>query len=256
MGVFAFGLWMHMHLPRTQTTKGQLEISPSHYSNKLSCSWAGEIAKIGVHVLRNCEGLVKSGEMLLVLGRPGAGCSTLLRTIAGETKGFHIGEDTYFNYQGNSVAKMRSRARGECTYQAELDVHFPTLTACETVMVSVEARETPKSNCRAKAESILEDLGFSHTADTKVGNEEIPVISGGERKRLSIAEALACSSSLQCWDNSTRGLDSANSRLFLRTIRDRCHRLGTTAIVSMYQTSDADYELLDRVCVLYDGYLV
>jgi len=209
-----------------------------------------------VEILQNCEGLVKSGEMLLVLGRPGAGCSTLLRTIAGETKGFRIGRDASFNYQGISALQMHSRARGECIYQAELDVHFPTLTTCESVMVAVEARGTPKKIVRNRAEKILKELGLSHAADTKVGNEEIPGISGGERKRLSIAEVLACSSSLQCWDNSTRGLDSANSRQFLRTIRDRSSRTGTTAIVSLYQTSDDDLKLFDKVCILYEGHLV
>jgi ABC-type multidrug transport system ATPase subunit/ABC-type multidrug transport system permease subunit len=217
-----------------------------------------------VDILRECEGLVESGEMLLVLGRPGAGCSTLLRTITGETKGFTVGEDAAFNYQGIAASVMHSRARGLCSYQAELDVHFPTLTTCETVLVSVKAKATldtgnrnvRKRNELAKAAKILEEFGLSHVTDVKVGNEEIPGISGGERKRLSIAEVLACSTSLQCWDNSTRGLDSANSLQFIRTIRERCSRLGTTALVSLYQASDAIFKLFDKVCVLYEGYLV
>ncbi|KAF1959984.1 P-loop containing nucleoside triphosphate hydrolase protein [Byssothecium circinans] len=209
-----------------------------------------------VEILQNCEGLVRSGEMLLVLGRPGAGCSTLLRTIAGETKGFDVGKDAYINYQGISAPQMDSRACGECIYQAELDVHFPTLTTCETVMIPVEARGTSKKNAREKAEKILEELGLSHTRDTKVGNEEIPGISGGERKRLSIAEVLACSSSLQCWDNSTRGLDSVNSLQFMRAIRDRSSRLGTAVVVSLYQTSDNVFRLFDKVCILHEGHLI
>lgn len=217
-----------------------------------------------VDILQDCEGLVKSGEMLLVLGRPGAGCSTLLRTISGETKGFSIKRHAAFNYQGMAVSEMHSHARGECSYQAELDVHFPTLTTCETVMVSVEARSTPelgnwrvrKKNERILAAKILDELGLSHVVDTKVGNEEIPGISGGERKRLSIAEVLACSTSLQCWDNSTRGLDSANSLQFMRTIRDRSSHLGTTALVSLYQASDDIFKLFDKVCVLYESHLV
>jgi ATP-binding cassette subfamily G (WHITE) protein 2 (PDR) len=56
--------------------------------------------KCRIDILRECEGLVRSGEMLLVLGRPGSGCSTLMRTIAGETRGLNIDEDSFFNYQG------------------------------------------------------------------------------------------------------------------------------------------------------------
>lgn len=53
-----------------------------------------------VDILRNFEGVVQPGEMLVVLGPPGSGCSTFLKTIAGETHGFTLSDDTYINYQG------------------------------------------------------------------------------------------------------------------------------------------------------------
>ena len=53
-----------------------------------------------VHILNNFEGLVKAGEMLVVLGSPGSGCSTLLRCLSGETHGLKIGERSQINYQG------------------------------------------------------------------------------------------------------------------------------------------------------------
>ena len=53
-----------------------------------------------INILRNFDGLVNSGEMLMVLGPPGSGCSTFLKTIAGETHGLYIAEDSYMNYQG------------------------------------------------------------------------------------------------------------------------------------------------------------
>lgn len=53
-----------------------------------------------IDILRNFDGVVKKGEMLVVLGPPGSGCSTLLKTIAGETNGIYIDDSSYFNYQG------------------------------------------------------------------------------------------------------------------------------------------------------------
>lgn len=53
-----------------------------------------------VDILKNFEGLVESGEMLMVLGRPGSGCTTLLKTIAGQTHGFFVDASTNLNYQG------------------------------------------------------------------------------------------------------------------------------------------------------------
>lgn len=55
-----------------------------------------------VNILRQFDGLVRKGEMLVVLGPPGSGCSTLLKTIAGETNGVHVSRSSYFNYQGKS----------------------------------------------------------------------------------------------------------------------------------------------------------
>lgn len=52
---------------------------------------------------------------------------------------------------------------------------------------------------------LLRSMGISHTKDTKVGNEYIRGVSGGERKRLSIIEAMAPGAAVVCWDNSTRG---------------------------------------------------
>ena len=56
-----------------------------------------------VHILRSFEGLVHSGEALLVLGRPGSGCTTLLKTLAGHTHGLHIGSESKINYQGATI---------------------------------------------------------------------------------------------------------------------------------------------------------
>jgi ATP-binding cassette subfamily G (WHITE) protein 2 (PDR) len=53
-----------------------------------------------VDILRNCEGVVLPGEMLVVLGPPGSGCSTFLKTIAGETHGFSLSNESSINYQG------------------------------------------------------------------------------------------------------------------------------------------------------------
>ena len=56
--------------------------------------------KSQIDILRKFEGLIRGGEMLLVLGRPGSGCSTLLKTLASQTHGLHVDEKAKINYQG------------------------------------------------------------------------------------------------------------------------------------------------------------
>ena len=53
-----------------------------------------------IDILRQFDGLVHQGEMLVVLGPPGSGCSTFLKTIAGEMNGIYVDDGSYFNYQG------------------------------------------------------------------------------------------------------------------------------------------------------------
>lgn len=89
--------------------------------------------------------------------------------------------------------------------------------------------------------------------DTKVGNSFIQGISGGERKRTSIAEVLVGATVLECWDNSIRGLDSANAAQFIRTLQLSAIAKGSVAMVTLYQASQEIYEIFDKVTLLYEG---
>ncbi|TDL14894.1 P-loop containing nucleoside triphosphate hydrolase protein [Rickenella mellea] len=178
-----------------------------------------------IDILQNFEGVVRESEMLVVLGRPGSGCSTLLKTIAGETHGLNITEHSHINYQGISFPRMHKQFRGEVVYNAENDVHFPNMTVGQTLSFAARAR-TPRTRLpgvsRERWAEHMKDVvmaifGLTHTVNTKVGNDFIRGISGGERKRVSIAEVALSGSPLQCWDNSTRGLDSATALEFVKS---------------------------------------
>ncbi|VDC04768.1 unnamed protein product [Peniophora sp. CBMAI 1063] len=214
-----------------------------------------------IDILRNFEGVLRESEMLVVLGRPGAGCSTLLKTITGETHGFFIEDEQCINYQGITFDRMHKEFRGETIYNAEVDVHFPNLTVGDTLTFAAQAR-TPHTRMpgisREQYAAHMRDVimavfGISHTFNTKVGNDFIRGVSGGERKRVSLAEVALAGSPLQCWDNSTRGLDSASALEFVRTLRLQTKYMGSSAAVAIYQASQDIYDVFDKVVVLYEG---
>ncbi|KAH8692011.1 putative ABC multidrug transporter [Talaromyces proteolyticus] len=217
--------------------------------------------KMRIDILRDFEGLVKSGEMLVVLGRPGSGCSTFLRTLCGETHGLWLDEGSDIQYEGVSYKEMHSRFRGEVIYQAEQEIHFPQMTAGDTLMFAAQARApanrlpgvSRQEYATHMRDVVMAVLGLSHTKNTQVGNEFIRGVSGGERKRTSIAETTLCGSPLQCWDNSTRGLDSATALEFVRTLRTSTKYTGSTAVVAIYQAGQAIYDIFDKAIVLYEG---
>lgn len=157
---------------------------------------------------------------------------------------------------------MHSHHRGEAIYTAEVDVHFPQLTVGDTLQFAARARAPrnlpPGTPSRAAFATHLRDVvmamfGISHTVNTRVGNEYVRGVSGGERKRVTIAEAALSGAPLQCWDNSTRGLDSANAIEFCRTLRLQTDLFRSTACVSIYQSPQSAYDLFDKVIVLYEG---
>jgi ATPase subunit of ABC transporter with duplicated ATPase domains len=69
----------------------------------------GRQRKSRIDILRDFEGVVNSGEILLVLGRPGSGCTTFLKAIAGDAHGFFIDEKSMINYQGTKQAYLSVR---------------------------------------------------------------------------------------------------------------------------------------------------
>lgn len=93
-----------------------------------------------INILQSLDGLVEAGEMLVVLGPPGSGCSTFLKTITGETHGFYVDQESHINYQGVSPKLMNRNFRGEAIYTAEVDVHFPAMTVGETLYFAAQAR--------------------------------------------------------------------------------------------------------------------
>ena len=204
-----------------------------------------------IQILRDFAGVVKSGEMLVVLGRPGSGCSTFLKTLAGDMNGIYKDDQTYMNYQGISDKQMRNQFRGEAIYTAETDVHFPQLTVGDTLKFAALARAprnrlpgvTRDQYAEHMRDVVMAMLGLSHTINTRVGNDFIRGVSGGERKRVSIAEVALCASPLQCWDNSTRGLDSANALEFCKTLGLMAKYSGTTCAVAIYQASQSAYDV-------------
>lgn len=212
-----------------------------------------------VQILREFDGIVKAGEMCVVLGPPGSGCSTFLKTISGETHGFYVDGD--LNYQGISAKMMHKNFRGEAIYTAEQDIHFPQLTVHQTLSFAAEARAprnppegiTKREYANYMADVVMAIFGIPHTRNTRVGNEFVRGVSGGERKRVSIAEAALSGAPLQCWDNSTRGLDAANAVEFVKTLRLSTELTGATALVAIYQSPQAAYDLFDKALVLYDG---
>lgn len=96
-------------------------------------------------------------------------------------------------------------------------------------------------------------FGLRHTLRTKVGDDFVRGVSGGERKRVSIAEMMSTRASVGFWDNSTRGLDASTSLEFGTALRISTNLMRNIAVVAIYQAGENLTQLFDKVTVLYSG---
>ncbi|TDL16644.1 hypothetical protein BD410DRAFT_795131 [Rickenella mellea] len=219
------------------------------------------------NILTGFEGVVRPGEMLLVLGRPGAGCSTLLKTLANHTEEYH-GVSGSIHYDSFSPSSIAAHYRGDVTYCPEDDIHFPTLTVSQTLKFAAKMRvpqgrasfngvDVTRKGFVERLEGMLTTIfGLRHVKGTVVGDDAIRGVSGGEKKRVSLAEAMASRSLIGCWDNSTRGLDASTALEFIRALRLATDIASLTTIVTIYQAGESLYNLFDKVAVISEGRLI
>ncbi|PIA14573.1 IKI3-domain-containing protein [Coemansia reversa NRRL 1564] len=210
-------------------------------------------------LLHGMSGIVADGEMLLVLGRPGAGCSTLLRVL-GNRRGTYRRIEGHVSYGGLDPETVRRHYRGEVAYNQEDDVHFPTLTVRKTLEFAIQCKMPSKRMLKDREgyrheflDTLLDMYGLAGCADTIVGNAFLRGVSGGERKRVSIAEQVALGASVDVWDGSTRGLDSSSALDYVRSLRITTDVLHKATVVTIYQASENIYDLFDKVMVVDEG---
>jgi ABC-type multidrug transport system ATPase subunit len=217
---------------------------------------------------------------MLVVGRPGSGCTTFLKAVANKRQSF-LSAKGAVNY-GTLTDKEALRYRQQIIFNSEGrvgflarmvyfdgtdgrlstdDEHFPTLSVGQLMTFSLW-NKTPKVRpgnierghfVETYKESILKALGIHHTHDTVVGNEYLRGVSGGERKRISIAECLAAQGPVQFWDNATRGLDASTALEFTKVLRTLADRDRKTVFATFYQPGNGIYDQFDKVLVIDEG---
>ncbi|KAJ3137667.1 hypothetical protein HK100_000440 [Physocladia obscura] len=204
-------------------------------------------------IIKSISGVLKPGECVLVIGRPGSGCSSLLRTFSNQVRSFkEIRGD--IKYGGFSSKELHDKFRGEIIYVEEGDPHYPSLTVRQTLDFALNCKVIVPEIREKIVESTLKLYGLVSCQNTVVGDAMLRGVSGGEKKRVSLAEATVIGGSAAAFDGCTKGLDAASSLDFIKGLRAMADFHQRTVIASCYQASDAMFDLFDKVIVLADGY--
>ncbi|KAH7415646.1 hypothetical protein KP509_14G055400 [Ceratopteris richardii] len=185
----------------------------------------------------------KAGEILAVVGPSGAGKSTVLDLLAGKLRPSSPPSSLLVNKQPMDNAAFRRI----CAYIPQSDALFPLLSVRETLLFSAQLRLPPsvsKADKHARVDSLLSELRLTHVADTRIGNEDIRGLSGGERRRVSIGVDTIHEPAVLLLDEPTSGLDSASALNVVEMLRSMAKARSRNIILSIHQPG---YRIIQQI---------
>lgn len=202
------------------------------------------------NVLEGLTGYAEPGSFTALMGPSGSGKSTLLDALSGR-----LAANAFLSGSILLNGRKAKLSFGTAAYVTQDDNLIGTLTVRETISYSARLRlpdRMPWSEKRTLVESTIVEMGLQDCADTVIGNWHLRGISGGEKRRVSIAVEILMRPRLLFLDEPTSGLDSASAFFVTQTLRG-LSRDGRTVIASIHQPSSEVFELFDRLYLLSGG---
>ena len=194
---------------------------------------------------------IRQGETVVVMGRSGTGKSVLLKHIIGlmhpDAGSITVDGTDIVGLQGRALNAMRIRF-GMLFQGAAL---FDSMTVGENIALPLrEHTDMTEDDIRARVAERLEWVGLKGVEEMKPAS-----LSGGMRKRVGLARAIAMDPQYILYDEPTTGLDPIMSDVINRLIRSLQQRIGVTSIVVTHDMNSA-YHVADRLAMLHEGRVV
>ncbi|QCE08532.1 ATP-binding cassette [Vigna unguiculata] len=205
-------------------------------------------------LLRNMSGIATPGRLLAIMGPSGSGKTTLLNVLAGQVT---ASPRMYLTGHVEFNRKPASKSACKFAYVRQEDLFFSQLTVRETLSLATELQLPNISSAEERDEfvnNLLFKLGLVSCADTRVGDAKVRGISGGEKKRLSLACELLASPSVIFADEPTTGLDAFQAEKVMETLQQLAQD-GHTVICSIHQPRGSVYSKFDDIILLTEGSL-
>lgn len=211
------------------------DLSFSYIPNKLI-----NFKKSQTHILRNISGRFQSNQLVSIIGPSGCGKTTLLQFLAGN------------NSQQRDKLKIIGLDEPKVAFIGQGDCLLPGLTAKETLIYASRLQNSSDKsfNHVEHIQPILDALGLDDCSDRNVTK-----LSGGQAKRVTIAQELLYPTNILILDEVTSGLDASTSysivKLLKQLVSDKTYPM--SIVMSIHQPSAKLFAIFDQVYVMSEG---
>ncbi|KAL8961896.1 MAG: hypothetical protein Q9183_005239, partial [Haloplaca sp. 2 TL-2023] len=203
-------------------------------------------------ILSEVTGKVDRGSLWGVMGASGAGKSTFVNVLMGKIA--HTGGTTKINGVQGDIKKYKKIIG----YVPQDDIVLPELTVRENILHSARIRlpsNWTDGQIQKHVDILISCLQLAHVKDSLVGSAAKPVISGGQRKRVSIGIELAAAPMALFLDEPTSGLDATSASSIMATLKE-LSRLNITVITIIHQPRAEIFESLDSLILFGKGRVI
>jgi len=201
---------------------------------------------------------VNPGEMLAIMGPSGSGKTTLLYFLIGSMSPTTGG----IYYNGKNLSKNFDSFRTAIGYVSQDDILYPQLTVFESLYYTCKLRlppETSDDDIKQRIDQVLQDLGFNiHIPEMdirhrRIGSPEQKVLSGGQRKRINVAQELITNPKILFLDEPTSGLAAKDAKELIKLLKVLSERDRVAVILTIHQPSYELFSMFSNTLLLSPG---
>lgn len=202
-----------------------------------------------IHVLKNVNVTIESGEFVAIMGPSGSGKSTLMNIIGcldqATTGEYWLSGENISRYSENELARVRNASIGFVFQQFQL---LPRLVAWKNVELPMIYAGVSKKDRQFRSEEALKKVGLEDRMD------HLPnALSGGQKQRVAIARSIVTQPELILADEPTGALDSKTSVAIMEQFK-QLNDEGVTIVVVTHEADIAEYA--SRTIFVRDGEIV
>ncbi|EFC41188.1 predicted protein [Naegleria gruberi] len=202
-------------------------------------------------ILHNLNGKFGAGRLTCIMGPSGSGKTTLLSAISGKASYANISGSIRINGEISSMKKFKNI----CAFVQQEDCMHRELTVEECIYFSARTRlasQVSQKTVESIVNGVIQILDLENVRHSVIGDENKRGISGGQRKRVSIAMELVACPYVLFLDEPTSSLDAYSSFEVSKAMKDIASS-GITVVAVLHQPRFEIFEMFDDVVLLGNG---